>query len=368
MLSSRPVSLSQTASVPAASSSTSPSAVDGDPACPYVARPVAFDAIPRAAWDRLLARHRRPRPSVAGPSTAPGGTRTAPRPTSSTWCASTPAPRPARSSMPRPSGPSCRSCIATRSSRATRPRAPRCVTAIRPARPCRPTAKAVFFGASYHADYATILAGSGRPRRRSPRPSSTRSPPGRTSPTVTPTGTSSTCGACATTTRRCRRSRAPSPSQRPRGLARRTRAGGCLPGPDAARRRRLGDLPRRASTRRTATRSGARSVGPRRPADPLPPGRPHARRGRCASSTLHQARWGDDGLFPATDGGDRSRRFLHRLAELELREGAGRQLQLGLFEVAGRVIMAGVGFDDGRRVPTSTTPASTPTRATCHRA
>ena len=27
---------------------------------------------------------------------------------------------------------------------------------------------------------------------------------------------------------------------------------------------------------------------------------------------LHQKRWGDDGLFPATEGGDRSRRFLHR--------------------------------------------------------
>jgi CelD/BcsL family acetyltransferase involved in cellulose biosynthesis len=62
---------------------------------------------------------------------------------------------------------------------------------------------------------------------------------------------------------------------------------------------------------------------------------------------LHQARWGDDGLFPATAGGDRSRHFIHRLAELERAERATSQLQLGHFEVAGRVIMATVGFDDG---------------------
>ena len=36
---------------------------------------------------------------------------------------------------------------------------------------------------------------------------------------------------------------------------------------------------------------------------------------------LHQARWGEEGLFPATEGGERSRRFIHRLAELEARRG-----------------------------------------------
>lgn len=63
---------------------------------------------------------------------------------------------------------------------------------------------------------------------------------------------------------------------------------------------------------------------------------------------LHQARWGAEGLFPPTAGGDRSRRFLHRLAELEAAEGEGRQLQLGQVEVDGRVIFSTVGFDDGR--------------------
>ncbi|CAN5793321.1 hypothetical protein BH24CHL8_BH24CHL8_01170 [soil metagenome] len=62
---------------------------------------------------------------------------------------------------------------------------------------------------------------------------------------------------------------------------------------------------------------------------------------------LHQSRWGQEGLFPDTPGGDRSRRFLHRLAELEAAEGDTRQLQLGRVEVGGRLIFATVGFDDG---------------------
>lgn len=62
---------------------------------------------------------------------------------------------------------------------------------------------------------------------------------------------------------------------------------------------------------------------------------------------LHQARWGEEGLFPHTEGGDRSRLFLHRLAELEANEGAGAQLQIGAVSVGERVIFATVGFDDG---------------------
>ncbi len=63
--------------------------------------------------------------------------------------------------------------------------------------------------------------------------------------------------------------------------------------------------------------------------------------------TLHQARWGDDGLFPDTEGGQRSRGFLHRLAELEAAEGDLAQLQLGQVFVGERLIFVGVGFDDG---------------------
>ncbi len=63
---------------------------------------------------------------------------------------------------------------------------------------------------------------------------------------------------------------------------------------------------------------------------------------------LHQKRWGEHGLFPATEGGDRSRRFLHRVTELEAAEGDLAQLQLGQVRVGDRLIFAGVGFDDGQ--------------------
>jgi CelD/BcsL family acetyltransferase involved in cellulose biosynthesis len=62
---------------------------------------------------------------------------------------------------------------------------------------------------------------------------------------------------------------------------------------------------------------------------------------------LHQARWGDEGLFPDTEGGERSRHFLRRLAELESAEGDRAQLQLGQVRVGERLIFATVGFDDG---------------------
>ncbi|HET7677505.1 MAG TPA: GNAT family N-acetyltransferase, partial [Candidatus Limnocylindrales bacterium] len=62
---------------------------------------------------------------------------------------------------------------------------------------------------------------------------------------------------------------------------------------------------------------------------------------------LHQARWGEQGLFPPTEGGRRSRRFITRLAELELAEEDRRQLQLGHLLSDDRVIFAALGFDDG---------------------
>jgi CelD/BcsL family acetyltransferase involved in cellulose biosynthesis len=62
---------------------------------------------------------------------------------------------------------------------------------------------------------------------------------------------------------------------------------------------------------------------------------------------LHQARWGERGLFPDNEGGARSRRFIHRLAELEREQGNEAQLQLGFVYVGDRLIFAGVAFDDG---------------------
>jgi len=59
---------------------------------------------------------------------------------------------------------------------------------------------------------------------------------------------------------------------------------------------------------------------------------------------IHQARWGEDGLFPDTEGGVRSRRFLARLAALE---GPGGQLALGRLTVGDETIFASAAFHDG---------------------
>jgi len=59
---------------------------------------------------------------------------------------------------------------------------------------------------------------------------------------------------------------------------------------------------------------------------------------------IHQARWGEDGLFPDTEGGARSRRFLARLAALE---GPDGQLALGRLTVGHETIFASAAFHDG---------------------
>jgi CelD/BcsL family acetyltransferase involved in cellulose biosynthesis len=61
---------------------------------------------------------------------------------------------------------------------------------------------------------------------------------------------------------------------------------------------------------------------------------------------LHQKRWGELGLFPDTPGGDQSRVFARRLVELN---GAGGPLRLAFLTVGGRRIGAGIHFetDDG---------------------
>lgn len=56
---------------------------------------------------------------------------------------------------------------------------------------------------------------------------------------------------------------------------------------------------------------------------------------------IHQARWGASGLFPDTEGGRRSRRFLERLAELEGPDGT---LRFGRLAVNGRTIFMCAGF------------------------
>jgi hypothetical protein len=63
---------------------------------------------------------------------------------------------------------------------------------------------------------------------------------------------------------------------------------------------------------------------------------------------LHQRRWGSEGLFPETEGGTRSRRFLHRVAELAAADGPTRTTaQFGLLSLDGTPVFSTVGFDDG---------------------
>ncbi len=57
---------------------------------------------------------------------------------------------------------------------------------------------------------------------------------------------------------------------------------------------------------------------------------------------LHQKRWGEDGLFPETEGGAASRGFFAGLLE-----GCSDFVELSFLTVGGRRIAAGVTFDDG---------------------
>ena len=58
-------------------------------------------------------------------------------------------------------------------------------------------------------------------------------------------------------------------------------------------------------------------------------------------------RFGDAGLFPDNPGGERSRRFVHRLAELERNESDGGQLHVALVRSGARLVFAALAFDDG---------------------
>ena len=62
---------------------------------------------------------------------------------------------------------------------------------------------------------------------------------------------------------------------------------------------------------------------------------------------LHQARWGDDGLFPPTEGGAQSRVFFRRLFELFEADGP---LRLSFLTVGARRVAAGVTFETADRL------------------
>lgn len=62
---------------------------------------------------------------------------------------------------------------------------------------------------------------------------------------------------------------------------------------------------------------------------------------------LHQLRFGENGLFPSTAGGESSRHFMHRLAELERNAPDGGQLHIALVRCGDKLIFAAAAFDDG---------------------
>jgi CelD/BcsL family acetyltransferase involved in cellulose biosynthesis len=62
---------------------------------------------------------------------------------------------------------------------------------------------------------------------------------------------------------------------------------------------------------------------------------------------LHTRRFGENGLFPSGAGGDRSRKFVHRLAELERESVDGGQLHIGIVHCGHRLVWAMLAFDDG---------------------
>ena len=259
-----------------------------------------------------------------------------------------------RGSRPRPSRRrpwrSSRSCTATRWS----PTTPILHTRLR-ARPAhapdagRADAKAVFFGASYHADYATVLAASGRPAgggggagggdgraRRGDRPGS----PARR-------GTSSTCAASAAAIRRPTRwpTRSASRDGRRAGRVVREREEVCPVVTFAAGmdfEAYLGTLGQEGAPR------GAPQAAPGRGRRRRPPGRVAGpARGPDGFIDLHQRRWGAEGLFPPTAGGDQSRAFFRRLFELF---GGDGTIQLAL-PGRGRTPDRGRGLVRGRRLP-----------------
>jgi CelD/BcsL family acetyltransferase involved in cellulose biosynthesis len=62
---------------------------------------------------------------------------------------------------------------------------------------------------------------------------------------------------------------------------------------------------------------------------------------------LHQKRWGGDGLFPDTPGGDSSRRFFRQLFR---HFGPGGPAKLTRLMVGDRLVASGIHFDDGTRI------------------
>ncbi len=212
-----------------------------------------------------------------------------------------------------------------------------------PFTPVAPTAKAVFFGATYHADYATLLA----------------------RPADLPAVAEAVAEALATPADAhdpdhpepwdvidLRRLRCgdPAAGALAEAFGARTGEGWTVvreredvcpvvtlePGADFDAYLGTLDKKERHEVRRKIRRAeAAGEVRLERSTDPVAD--------LDAFVDLHQKRWGAQGLFPPTPGGEQSRTFVRRLFELL---GADGTIQLHFLAVGGRRIAAGVWFED----------------------
>jgi CelD/BcsL family acetyltransferase involved in cellulose biosynthesis len=211
--------------------------------------------------------------------------------------------------------------------------------------PVAPTAKAVFFGAAYHADYATILSDpADLPSVAAALAAALAAPATRDDPHPDPWDVVD-----------LRRLRCGDPAADAVVAAMRARA--ATEGWRVAVEREdvcpvvtlpdggdfddylatLGKKERHEIRRKVRRAEAAGEVRLDPSPDPLAD--------LDAFIDLHQKRWGARGLFPPTEGGAMSRRFFERLFELTAPEGI---LDLRFLTVGGRRIAAGVGFDDGQ--------------------
>ena len=227
--------------------------------------------------------------------------------------------------------------------------------------PVAPTATAIFFGASYHADYATLLAApADLPAVADALAGYLAEPVG-----AAPVGRR---GPPAPPLRRSggRRSRGRVRGARDRrGLDAQRRARGRLPGRDPAGRLRHGRLPRRPR-QEGAPRDPAQGPTCRRRSGEIRlDDSPDPLADLETFIDLHQKRWGADGLFPDTPGGAQSRVLFRRLFELH---GPGRPAPPDVPQRRRPAHRVRHPFRDRRTATSTTTPESTPTRATCRRA
>ena len=210
-----------------------------------------------------------------------------------------------------------------------------------------PTAKAVFLGATYHADYATLLtAPADLPAAADALAAALADPAGHGDADPTPWDVVD-----------LRRLRSADPTVDALESAFRARA--AAEGWVVTRERedvcpvvtiamdagfedylgRLGKKERHEIRRKIRRAEAAGSVELALSPDPVAE--------LDAFVDLHQQRWGADGLFPATPGGEQSRFFFRRLFELG---GDSRTIQLRFLTVEGRRIAAGVWFEDDQAI------------------